>query len=75
MQEIINRAAAKSIEMVVAGLKRPELRQGTQVPLSDKCCAVTCLLQKRGQRWMIRRQADVLSGRAGDRLFEADRQA
>src|SRR5882724_5907849 len=45
VREIVDRAAAKSVEVVIATLQRAKLWQNTQVPLANQSRTVTGLLQ------------------------------
>ena len=44
--EIVQRAAAKTVEAVIATFQRPEIRQPAEVPFADQCRAVADALQK-----------------------------
>ena len=72
MGVVVEAAAAEAVEMVVAGLERAEVGQVAEVPLADEGGAVAGLLEQGGQGREARREADILSGGARDRLFEAD---
>ena len=73
MIEIIGGTAEDAEEMVVAALERTEIRQKTEVPLSDQRRGIARLLQQGRQGRMARRQADVLRSSGVDRLLQANR--
>jgi tRNA(Ile2) C34 agmatinyltransferase TiaS len=65
--KVIDRAAAKTIEVVIAALQRAIPGQQAEVPLAHEGGPVSGLAQERGQRGMARRQTGVA---AGERLVE-----
>ena len=74
MREVIDRAAAETIEIVVAALQRTEIGQPPQMPFADQRGLVTGLLQERRQGRMLRRQTDLARHTRAQRLFEPDGQ-
>jgi hypothetical protein len=74
VREVIDRAAAETIEIVVAALQRTEIGQPPQMPFADQRGLVAGLLQERRQGRMVRRQTDLARHARAQRLFEPDRQ-
>src|SRR5262249_6744112 len=72
MRKIVQRAAAESIEMIVAALQRAKPGESAQMPLADQSRAVTGFLQERRQGGMFGRQTNLRISR--QRLFQAQAQ-
>ena len=71
--EVVEAAAHRAEELPVAALQRSEVRQEAEVPLADQRRRVAGVAQQRGQRRMVRRQAQhrVAAVTARDRLVVA----
>src|SRR5262245_12551634 len=76
--EVIDRADAESIEMVIATFERTEIRQRAEVPLADERRSVTCFSEQRRQRRMLGWEADGIDAldspgsRCSNRFFQAN---
>jgi hypothetical protein len=76
--EVIDRADAESIEVVIAAFERTEIRQRAEVPLADERRSVTCFSEQRRQRRMVGWEADGIDAldapgaRRGNRFFQAN---
>src|SRR5437762_14191641 len=71
VREVIQPAAAKAEEVVVATLERAEIRQPTEMPLTEQGRAVSGLLQQRRQSRMFWREPQ-LSLCATERFVQAN---
>ena len=67
--KVVDRAATKTIEVVIAAQQRAILRQQAEMPLANEGGPISGLPQERGQRGMARRQTGVA---AGERLVETN---
>ena len=72
MREVIDRAAAETIEIVVTALQRAEIGQPPQMPFADQSGLVTGPFQERRQGRMGRRQTDLARHTRAQRLLEPD---
>ena len=70
MSEVIQCAAAKAPEVIVAALERAKFGQPAEVPFTDERGAVTCLLQQGRERRMLPGQAHI--SRGTNRFLQAD---
>src|SRR5262245_46448838 len=76
--EVIDRADAESIEVVIAAFERTEIRQRAEVPLADERRSVTCFSEQRRQRRMLGWEADGIDAldspgaRCSNRFFQAN---
>jgi len=75
VREVIDRAAAEAIEIVVAALQRAEIGQCAQMPFAYQCGLIAGPVQDRRQGRMIRRQADLSRRTSAQRFFQTDRQS
>ena len=76
MGEVIDAAAHRAEELLVAALERAEMRREAEVPLADERGGVARVAQERGQRRMSGRQVrECASQGARDRLVCAAAQA
>jgi hypothetical protein len=73
VSEIVEAAAHRAEELPVAALQRAEVRQEAEMPLADQGRRVAGVAQQRGQRRVVRRQAQhrVAAVTARDRLVVA----
>src|ERR1019366_5402231 len=51
--EVIQRSAAKTVEMIVPALQRPELGWRAHMPLANQGCAVAGLAQQGWECWLL----------------------
>jgi hypothetical protein len=72
VREVIDRAAAETIEIVVIALQRTEIGQPSQMPFANQRGLVTGLFQERRQGRMVRRQTKPARPTGAQRLFEPD---
>jgi hypothetical protein len=70
---VVERAAAETVEVLVAASQWTVRRQRTQVPLTDEGRRITRLPEQRGEGRMLGRQPDV-TRRRWQRLLETDAQ-
>src|SRR5271156_908910 len=71
MREVIERATAKAVEVIVAALQWTIVGKPAEVPFADQCRAVSGPFEQRRKRRMTWRQANI-ARRTGQRLLETD---
>ena len=76
VREVIERASAKTPEVIVAALERAVVGQPAQMPLADEHGLVACSLQQGGKGRVLAGQTDIaLPAARRERFFQTDRKA